>query len=389
MKATVSFFICGLINNIIYVIFLSAASDIFHGLEGLVLLADIIPALFSKSISPYINMDYATRFQICTILGISALQMNTFMNVDASLTGVVLASFGSGLGEASFLSLSSQFPEAITGWFAGTGMAGLAGSFLYFFLTTVCRLSKPVTMMIFAPVPLLMYYAFYSGLRHLPSESLEAVATEENLLKMKTFGDKIRLVKTVVVPFMIPLFLVYYAEYLINQGILPTIIFEVSNDSFFKKRRDYYVVYQVLYQVGVFISRSSTSFYKIPHYKYLYLLSGLQFLNVWLLIFQSFSGYFGFHVVCLFILYEGLLGGATYANAFACLLDFDPNDSYEEVVPLEEVDEIELELNYNGQTVKEFLMGAVSLADTCGITFAGFTSLYITQILCTYHGMNC
>ena len=393
MRPDIAFFICGLVNNIIYVIFLSAASDIFHGLEGLVLIADIIPALFSKSLSPYINLPYDTRFAICVFLSISALLLNTFHNIDASLSGVVLASFSSGLGEASFLALSSQYPKAITGWFSGTGMAGLAGSFLYFFFTTVCRLSKPTTMLIFAPAPLALFFAYYTGLRKTNTESVESLVQNDIQMKMETLQDKFKIVSYAVVPFMIPLFLVYYSEYVINQGVLPTIIFEVNENSFFKKGRDYYVVYQMLYQVGVFISRSSVSFYRIPHYKYLYLLSGLQFVNVWILIAQSMFRYMGFYPVCLVILYEGLLGGSTYANAFACLLDFNPvgeDAAYEQVVDLDVEEEVDaVILDTNGKSVREFLMGAVSLADTFGITVSGFTSLFLAPFLCSYSGMHC
>eukprot|EP00835_Amoeboradix_gromovi_P001725 NODE_85_length_22318_cov_0.288492.p3 type:complete len:393 gc:universal NODE_85_length_22318_cov_0.288492:18365-19543(+) len=391
MKSNVALFICGIINNVIYVIFLSAASDIFHGLEGLVLLADIIPALFSKSIAPYISMSYDARFGICTVLSILALVLNTFLNIDASLTGVVLASFSSGLGESSFLAISTQYPKAITGWFAGTGMAGILGSFLYFFFTTVLRLSKSTTMLLFSPCPLLLYYAYYSGLRAIPtSESNDSIAISTNdtpTMKMDTIFDKFRIVSTAIVPFMLPLFLVYYSEYLINQGILPTISFELSPDSFFKKQRDYYVLYQMMYQFGVLVSRSSLAVYRIPDYKYLYLLSGLQFLNVWILIYQSLYHYLGFSVVCILVFYEGLLGGSTYANAFACLLEFNPGGPYTEVVDLDP--DSDASQTKQGTSVKEFLMSAVSLADTCGITMSGFTCLFLAPWLCHANGVEC
>eukprot|EP00834_Sanchytrium_tribonematis_P000432 NODE_8_length_66115_cov_0.981823.p17 type:complete len:388 gc:universal NODE_8_length_66115_cov_0.981823:12082-10919(-) len=387
MKPTLAFFICGIINNIIYVIFLSAASDIFHGLEGLVLVADIVPGLFSKSISPYIEMSYDMRFRICVVLSISALLLNTFSNVDASLSGVVLASFSSGLGEASFLALSSQFPKDITGWFSGTGMAGLGGSFLYFLLTTVFRLTKAQTMLLISPFPLLLYFAYHFGLRRGSLGSVESSSVNLTGMKMETISDKLRIVSKAVIPFMLPLFLVYYSEYVINQGILPTIVFDVSEDSFFKSNRDYYVVFQMLYQVGVFLSRSSVAFYTIPHHKYLFILAGLQFINVFLFIGQSLDKVFGFIPVCLFVLYEGLLGGSTYANAFACLLKFDPVLEYE--VLADEDDISQNSASSGTKNVKEFLMGAVSLADTFGITCAGFSAILIAPWLCEKNGMHC
>ncbi len=388
MRADASFFICGLVNNLVYVVFLSAASDIFKGLEGLVLIADIVPALFSKFMSPYVTIDYDTRFRICTGLSIAALVLNTFESLDFCLTGVVLASFSSGLGEASFLSLSSKYPKDIIGWFSGTGMAGLFGSFLYFFMTTVCRFSKITTMIVMSPSPLLLYYSYYNGLRLMPNDSVESLtSTGEIKLKIFTITDKLRVVRTAVVPFMIPLFLVYYSEYVINQGILPTIIFDVNENSFFKKPRDYYVAYQMIYQLGVFISRSSTSIYRIPHHKWLYLLSGLQFVNVWIFMAQSIHHITNIYVICLLVLYEGFLGGGTYSNAFACLLEFNPTGNYEELD--ESSSSSSSDSLAQAKSVKEFLMGAVSLADTFGITFAGFTSLFVGAYLCKVNGMEC
>lgn len=45
VRNLLGFWLCGLINNFSYVLFLSAAHDIIHGHAGLVLLADILPAL--------------------------------------------------------------------------------------------------------------------------------------------------------------------------------------------------------------------------------------------------------------------------------------------------------------------------------------------------------
>ena len=54
------FFICGLVNNFVYVLFLSAAIDILHRSasntlpEGVILLADILPSLIVKLTVPYV-----------------------------------------------------------------------------------------------------------------------------------------------------------------------------------------------------------------------------------------------------------------------------------------------------------------------------------------------
>ncbi len=53
---------------------------------------------------------------------------------------------------------------------------------------------------------------------------------------------------------MFPLLLVYIAEYTINQGVAPTLLFPLPQTPF-KHYRAFYPTYNAIYQVGVFISR--------------------------------------------------------------------------------------------------------------------------------------
>ena len=58
------------------------------------------------------------------------------------LLGIVLASISSGAGELSFLQLTHWHETtALPGFAVGTGMAGLAGAYLYLALTTSIGLS--------------------------------------------------------------------------------------------------------------------------------------------------------------------------------------------------------------------------------------------------------
>lgn len=83
-----------------------------------------------------------------------------------------------------------------------------------------------------------------------PSHSLTlcALATVRGLAQVS-------LVKPLLVPYMLPLFLVYLSEYMINQGLYEHIVWE---DEFISKPTQYRV-YQTLYQFGVFFSRSSVN----------------------------------------------------------------------------------------------------------------------------------
>ncbi|KAK6009422.1 hypothetical protein OSTOST_25642, partial [Ostertagia ostertagi] len=74
--------------------------------------------------------------------------------------------------------------------------------------------------------------------------------------------------------------------------------------------------YQVLYQVGVFISRSSSDLIALPG-EVLPVLALLQVLNATVLYCEATSRFIS-HIFILFcvIIYEGLLGGASYVNTF-------------------------------------------------------------------------
>jgi len=85
-------------------------------------------------------------------------------------------------------------------------------------------------------------------------------------------GDKWRIVKPLLMRYMLPLFFVYMFEYTINQGIGPTLIYPVPSpeghwllSKFIHSIRDYYPLWQLVYQTTVFflsicyISRNSST----------------------------------------------------------------------------------------------------------------------------------
>lgn len=154
---------------------------------------------------------------------------------------------------------------------------------------------------------------------------------------------------------MLPLLLVYIAEYTINQGVTPTLLFPLSTTPF-KHYRSFYPVYASLYQAGVFVSRSSTPFIRIHN---LYLLCLFQVLNLIVLILQSLFDFLP-NVWCVFtiVFWEGLLGGAVYVNTFA---------EIGEKVRVED---------------REFSLGATSVSDSAGICVAGFLSMALEKALC-------
>lgn len=79
------------------------------------------------------------------------------------LLGVCFSAVQSGLGEASFLALSSFYdtPRALTAWSSGTGFAGMFGYAWVFFLKFVLGFSFRATLMMANLIVLCWLYAYF------------------------------------------------------------------------------------------------------------------------------------------------------------------------------------------------------------------------------------
>lgn len=130
------------------------------------------------------------------------------------------------------------------------------------------------------------------------NENKKAQFNKQNILA------KVKIVRTLL-KYMIPLFLVYFAEYFINQGLYELLYF--NNESFLKSHKEQYRWYNVCYQVAVFVSRTSISLFEI---KFLPIFPILQILNIGILMTQIFFNYIpSIWIIFVIIFWEGLLGG--------------------------------------------------------------------------------
>jgi battenin len=156
---------------------------------------------------------------------------------------------------------------------------------------------------------------------------------------------------------MLPLLLVYIAEYTINQGVAPTLLYPLESMPF-DEYRDAYPMYNTIYQTGVFISRSSTPFIRVHK---LYPPSLLQCVNLALLVLHAMFNFIpSIWIIFVVIFWEGLLGGLVYVNTFAEITDNAREDE------------------------REFSLGAVTVSDSGGICVAGFVSLWLEMFLCRW-----
>ncbi|KAI4229497.1 MAG: hypothetical protein L6R36_000856 [Xanthoria steineri] len=411
VRVCTAFWLFGLINNVLYVIILSAALDLVGPdvPKAIVLLADIIPSFVIKLCAPYFIHLVPYSYRTLLFAAISSWGMLLIAlappytdggTITAKMAGVVLASLSSGAGELSFLGLTHYYgPFSQAAWGSGTGAAGLIGAGYYSITTTTIGLSVKTSLLASSVLPLVLVMGFFLVLprgplrrtassKH-PDEDMEdegsnedvpdredrglladplersttsiksSNPTETSTSWQKRFLHDLRRARGLIYPYILPLMLVYFAEYLINQSVTPTLLFPLDKTPF-TEYRSFYPTYATIYQLGVFVSRSSLPFIRIP---YLYTMGSLQCLNLALLIFQALYTIFpSVYIVFAFIFWVGVLGGLVYVNAYANVADDMPDAE------------------------REFALGAVSVSDSAGISLSALVGVLggVEEGLCAW-----
>ena len=83
--------------------------------------------------------------------------------------------------------------------------------------------------------------------------------------------------------------------------------------------KEYYVILNNCYQIGVFMSRSSLQFFKIQR---IYILSIFQCINfVFLFVNTQYLFVESLFILCPLLIWVGFMGGASYVNVMHNLLD--------------------------------------------------------------------
>ncbi|XP_047365002.1 battenin [Vespa velutina] len=378
----VAFWILGMCNNYGYVVMLSAAHDILNSKfgnsntttetnvtetitrrscnsisTGAILLADILPCLVVKITAPFLPFFVHVRLATCVLFSAAG-----FVIVSMSITewlailGVVVTSVSSGLGEVTLLSYSHQYPkEVISTWSSGTGGAGIIGALSYASLSMWLNTSETLLLMLI--VPLIQAITFWFILVH-PSQTnipitKDGIDSQEHIIELprKSFKDKINLLPGLL-KYMIPLGFVYFFEYFINNGLYELIQY----DNIWLKHQEQYRWFQVDYQIGVFISRSSVNLVSINK---IWIMAVLQFLNVIILLFETIYYYIpNIWIIFTIVLWEGLLGGGAYVNTF-----------YRMSTEIPRAD-------------RKISLGIATMADSIGIALAGWLAMPVHNAIC-------
>lgn len=201
---------------------------------GAILLADIIPAFIIKLLSPFLPYHTTIRiFFACLTSAFSFILVGMATSKWILIFGVTITSFSCGLGEPTFLYHSTYYDKnTISSWSSGTGAAGIIGAFSYSMLRQI-GLSCFNTLMIMILVPLLEFIIFMTllsspmtvsneNLNDLNSsdEDSPLIRRDRNSTNTSlTFAQKLALFPMLLV-YIVPLSLVYFFEYYINQGLV-------------------------------------------------------------------------------------------------------------------------------------------------------------------------
>ena len=252
---------------------------------GIVLLADILPGLCLQLIAPFFiqQLRYAFRVLIVASAITTSFLLLALTATDQThlkILGVMFSSFASRLGEMTFLGLLTLYPTkySLTGWASGTGFAGLFGSFIYAELTSL-GWSPNRTILFMLVVPIIMCVSFYA----LPSQQFALMRSnrekEQQKKEKNKDGEVMELTESVkgassknyasiqnseqppdnaeddgvkfedmplyeklkalspLFKYMIPLCIVYFSEYFINQGLFELIYFP---NTFIRTRNQQY-----------------------------------------------------------------------------------------------------------------------------------------------------
>lgn len=385
-----TFFLFGLVNNLTFVIFLSAAEELAPDHAGLVLLSSIVPGLLTKLSlgfwAPSVPYRYRITFVSLT-LALCCLGASLTSAIPLILAAVGFAAVGGGVGEGSFVSLAgeSEGDTGVGGWSSGTGFAGVAGAGIFLGFRAL-GFGVESVLRIVCILPIVMGAVYWTCIEwQLPrDEEKDAIDDTEQVEMLSREIDETKdpklsaqcehsnpdgghrgsiggelclrggeterkrdILAPLLLRFVSPLIVVYFAEYTINQGVLPTL--DRFNGG--KKNVELYARFQFAYQVGVFVSRSSIEFVKVRR---LWFLSLLQVINLVFLVTAALLMFITNPVwVYLIVFYEGLLGGAAYVNTFSQLRQAAPKH------------------------LREWAMTVTTVGDSVGVSLAAVVDTFV------------
>lgn len=272
----VSFLVAGFCNNAPFLTMLTAAHDLLKiddptianrnatvssrydcnkDSTGTVLMFDVFSFAVRFVASFYSHqLRYWQRLIVVVALGSSAFLIVAFTRAKAFIyVGILFACLSTSFGDVTHLSLSTHYPTRLSfaAWAMGTGASGFVSTFFYASLTAV-GMSRRDIFLLMLFVPFCMTVAFlilpaidyhknelstentHKDSPHMVKKKISVSIIEKNIhestytepkINTLTMKQKFNLIETLF-KYMGPLFVVYYSEYLINQGLFELIYFK-------------------------------------------------------------------------------------------------------------------------------------------------------------------
>jgi battenin len=402
----VGFFLAGLLNNMAFVIMIAGAKNIAPSLVGVVYACNIIPSFLVKMSGPYWfhYFPYKSRVIIAALVFASSfvvVSLGLMLDeVGLMLFGVTIGSSASGFGESSFLALTAFYDSRVvlTAWSSGTGFAGILGYGWVIVFTSGFGASFKLTLLVALILPVMYYLNFIFVLKPssitdgnkqqtqallddsqnsttisppdspIPSTSTELfpqskgeevavnIALETSKMSMK---DRFTTILSLW-PFIIPLILVYFAEYAMQSGVWAAMGFPIDSEN---ARKEFYEFANWTYQGGVLISRSSGLVWKADM-KALWIMPILQCVLLIFFIINAYQQWWYDWSILLLCLVAGFFGGAVYVGGFSLIAEKVPTQ------------------------IKEFSLSAASLGSDIGIACATVAGIFIQRAVYNYHNIS-
>eukprot|EP00762_Andalucia_godoyi_P003291 ANDGO_06646.mRNA.1 Battenin len=338
LRTWIALFICGTINNLVYVEIISAAQSLAQqfgqeNLIGLIPWANVAFGILVKALNAFYleAWSYKVRMLLMGIVylaGLVVVAISTKVNFAFCIFGIVLTGSASAFGESVMLGyLRLHDPGMVSSWSSGTGFAGVGGAGLYLLLVAV-GLSNLVIFLLMMPLVFLYWFAFFfmidrkDEIRHQQQSPPAPISakpdSETSSLLSDSASSQERLwtrvfrVNMLVLWVSLNLGSVYFSEYSVSTGMADLSTKGYKNSDRFEQKNAY-IILQFCYQFGVLISRSSLKFFKIRRVD---VISFLQFLNFVLWMFQAGYKFMDVWTQFASMVFVGLLGGASYVNVF-------------------------------------------------------------------------
>ncbi|KAI6180297.1 Battenin [Aphelenchoides besseyi] len=367
---------------------------------GLVVLANVIPAFVIKMLLPFgiHRIPFSLlHILVCVAQATSYLLVAFSSSIPMSLLGVGFAALSSGLGDLTYLALSSHYgSQIISSWSSGTGGSGIFGSILYAALTekNLIGLSPQQALLTMLIVPVVFFLIYFFVLTpastvYLPTlnpktwiiptseisklsqrsstnQIVNCESQSEDLDQQKCDNEKMSISHRLraIIPllkFIIPLTCVYLMDYTVQQGMTAFLIFDCSNGL---TKESQYRWFQVCYCCGAFLARTFTNFLELPFF-FLYLFPIYEILNAVFFFFETLHDFIPhISIVFVLVLIEGAIGGASYANTYFRI--------HKEIEP----------------SKLEFSLAITTMSDVIGISAAGLLSFFIHSFVCNYFAAN-